>query len=335
MTVDTRAPRSAVCIGFRCSDRRKRMGNIISQGDRRVKIYIKGVSQLIRRCSASCAPTTASRVRSPSWSCTAGEHRLDWDPRVDGKPLDARHLRRAVARCATRAGNVGHHARRARGRRRDPGPPRADRARDRRAAAAAAGHRRQPGRVPRRRPRRLLPLARAPGGRVGGAQARRGDATRCSRSARPRGRRARTCSSCAPAAGARRCRSWSRRPSARRCSSSCRRSAGWGPTRSTTRRSTGCRTRWPTAGRCAGRACSTATARPAGRVRRRRRAAARVPRPAADPLRPDERSRPRAHAQPARLATATACCCSARRAGSRARSGGACAATSATAGTWP
>src|SRR5829696_7969961 len=34
MSVDTRAPRSEVCIGYRCNDPQKRMANIISQGDR-------------------------------------------------------------------------------------------------------------------------------------------------------------------------------------------------------------------------------------------------------------------------------------------------------------
>src|SRR3954453_10839240 len=34
MTVDPKAPRSQVCIGFKCSDPKKRMGNVVSQGDR-------------------------------------------------------------------------------------------------------------------------------------------------------------------------------------------------------------------------------------------------------------------------------------------------------------
>src|SRR3954451_24607300 len=42
-TVDTRAPKSEVCVGSPCSDR-KNFPNIVSQGDRRIKIYIKGVS---------------------------------------------------------------------------------------------------------------------------------------------------------------------------------------------------------------------------------------------------------------------------------------------------
>ena len=106
MTVDTHAPRSAVCIGFRCSDRRKRMGNIISQGDRRVRIYIRGVSQ---------AHTTLFRVlrtddgrprEVTTMELGAGEHRLDWDPRVDGRPLDpGTYVVQSEVR--DRAGNVG------------------------------------------------------------------------------------------------------------------------------------------------------------------------------------------------------------------------------------
>src|SRR4051812_3068778 len=37
-TVDTEAPRSAVCIGYRCSDPQKRMGNVVSQGDRQIRV---------------------------------------------------------------------------------------------------------------------------------------------------------------------------------------------------------------------------------------------------------------------------------------------------------
>ena len=42
-TVDTRAPKSEVCVGVPCSDT-KNVANIVSQGDRAIKIYIKGVS---------------------------------------------------------------------------------------------------------------------------------------------------------------------------------------------------------------------------------------------------------------------------------------------------
>ena len=42
-TVDTRAPKSEVCVGVPCSDT-KNVANIVSQGDRRIKIFIKGVS---------------------------------------------------------------------------------------------------------------------------------------------------------------------------------------------------------------------------------------------------------------------------------------------------
>jgi flagellar hook assembly protein FlgD len=106
MNVDTRAPRSEVCVGFRCNDPQKRMGNIISQGDRLVKIYIKGVSSLyatqfrVLRTDQG-APREVARLR-----LKAGAHRLDWDPRVNGEPLDpGTYLVQAEVR--DRAGNVG------------------------------------------------------------------------------------------------------------------------------------------------------------------------------------------------------------------------------------
>src|SRR5690349_13301 len=106
MTVDTSAPRSAVCIGFRCGDPRKRMGNIISQGDRKVRIYIRGVSQrhttLFRVLRTDDGePREVTRMTLP-----AGKNRLIWDPRVDGKPLA---LGTYIVQSEVRdtAGNVG------------------------------------------------------------------------------------------------------------------------------------------------------------------------------------------------------------------------------------
>src|SRR4051812_40089064 len=47
MTVDTHAPSSEVCVGYPCTDPRKRLGNIISQRDRQVRIYVEHVSSRV------------------------------------------------------------------------------------------------------------------------------------------------------------------------------------------------------------------------------------------------------------------------------------------------
>jgi flagellar hook assembly protein FlgD len=85
-TVDTRAPVSKVCIGFPCT--KKSMGNIVSQGDRELKIYVKGVSPRYRT-HFRLLRTDAGKPREVAQlpSLKAGAHRLDWDGLVDGKPL--------------------------------------------------------------------------------------------------------------------------------------------------------------------------------------------------------------------------------------------------------
>ena len=325
MNVDTRR---AALGGLRrrpCSDPRKRTGNIVSQGDRRSDLH-QG-----RLAPYDAVPRPAHRRRQAARGHHASSCRqaapLVWDGRGGRQAARPRHLHRP-GRGARPGGQRRRHARGARARRRDPRPPGPDRARAHRAAAAAPGDR---GRAHRSSSstRAARPTAGACAGWATRRCASAATATRpASRLPRARGRRrACTCSSCAPAAGTRRVPflvqararerargraddqlarlRQGRRPAVRRPPEHAR----------------------PTAARCAGRACSWATDGPAGRVRRRRRAAARVPGSPQDPLRPHERSRPRPHAQPARDATARACCSRARCAGSRARSAGGCAST--------
>jgi flagellar hook assembly protein FlgD len=107
MTVDTRAPRSLVCIGNPCSNTRPEdRGNIISQGDRLVKIYIKGVSTR-RATTFRVLRTDDGKPREVrSFTLAAGKHRADWDPLADGEPLEpGTYIVQAEVRDA--AGNVG------------------------------------------------------------------------------------------------------------------------------------------------------------------------------------------------------------------------------------
>src|SRR5690349_13826059 len=88
-TVDTRAPKSEVCVGVPCSET-KNLANIVSQGDRAIKVYIKGVSpnyatkfRLYRTDEGKPRPV-ANLPDIPR-----GSHRLLWNGLVDGKPLPA------------------------------------------------------------------------------------------------------------------------------------------------------------------------------------------------------------------------------------------------------
>jgi hypothetical protein len=106
MTVDTRAPRSEICIGFKCNDPKKRMGNIISQGDRPVKVYIKGVSPLYETQFRVLRTDDGEPREVASFSLKAGRHRADWDALVDGEPLaPGTYIVQSEVR--DRAGNVG------------------------------------------------------------------------------------------------------------------------------------------------------------------------------------------------------------------------------------
>ena len=87
MNVDTRAPRSEVCIGFRCNDPRKRMGNIVSQGDRPVKIYIKGVSPRYATQFRVLRTDDGKPREITTFELKAGKHRADWNALVNGEPL--------------------------------------------------------------------------------------------------------------------------------------------------------------------------------------------------------------------------------------------------------
>ena len=105
INVDTKAPVSEVCVGFRCS--LKDEGNVISQGDRDVRIYIKGVSpryatdfRLFRTDDGK--PREIGQLPS----IPGGSHLLRWDGLVDGKPLDpGTYIVQAEVRDT--AGNVG------------------------------------------------------------------------------------------------------------------------------------------------------------------------------------------------------------------------------------
>ena len=171
MNVDTRAPVSEVCVGFRCNDPQQREGNIISQGDRAVKIYIKGVSpRYATNFRLFRTDQGKPREVGPLGSIPGGSHRLVWEGLVNGKPLDPRDLPRPV-RGPRHRGQRRDHAGRVRGRHR-PRPSGHHRPRAGRTAAAAADHRGPAGRVPGRFARRAVPLARAPAGGFRGPQAR-------------------------------------------------------------------------------------------------------------------------------------------------------------------
>ncbi|MDA0161917.1 hypothetical protein OM076_16705 [Solirubrobacter ginsenosidimutans] len=86
MTVDTKAPDPVACIGFKCSDT-KHMGNVISQGDRRVLIYVRGVSRFPTRFSLYRTDEGKPRKIADLPPLKGGFNRKVWDGLVDGKPL--------------------------------------------------------------------------------------------------------------------------------------------------------------------------------------------------------------------------------------------------------
>ncbi len=104
MTVDTRAPKSEVCVGFPCSQ--KSLGNIISQGDTRVKIYVKGVSPVYATKFHVLRTDQGAPKQVTSFDLRAGFHRKVWDGRVNGQPLP---LGTYIVQSEVRdtAGNVG------------------------------------------------------------------------------------------------------------------------------------------------------------------------------------------------------------------------------------
>ena len=214
--VDTRAPRSEVCIGVPLQRPTQADGQHHLPGRPRGRRSTSRASRrATRRASASCAPTTASRARSTRFELAAGAHRCDWDGLRRRQAARRRAPTSSRPQVRDRAGNVGiTPAELEPGA--DPGPPRPDRAR-----ASPPSRRVRPG--DRGRARRSSSSTRAARRTAGACAAsgdaavrKRGTATRpAPRVPRAGGRRrASTCSSCARAAGTRRCRS-SCRPSER------------------------------------------------------------------------------------------------------------------------
>jgi hypothetical protein len=82
--VDTRPPRSRVCVGVRCAVQRTQ--NIVAPGTSPIRLYVRGIS---RRSPTHVAvlrtddgpPRVVARFDGPP-----GDHRLEWDGTVDGAP---------------------------------------------------------------------------------------------------------------------------------------------------------------------------------------------------------------------------------------------------------
>ena len=289
MRVDTKAPQPQVCIGVPVREAETAGATSSPRAtarstDLRPAASPRFATQLPR---LPHRPGQAAAGRAAS-SAAAGAP-LRWDGLVDGKPLDPGRLPRPGA-----GARPGRQRRRSRPREFEPG------ARCRgRPGLTVRGIAAQPPLRPVTAGGRTeffvdargarVPLARAARRRQGRSSSAARRPTRTSSSARPRARPASTCSSCAPAAGTRPCRSSCRPRSARACSWSCPTITWLGtdkvddtpfdglPNTLADRRT-----------RCAGRACSSGDERAAGRLRGRRRAAARLPRPPQDPLRPHQ-----------------------------------------------
>ena len=104
MNVDTKAPRAQVCIGFKCSV--KNQGNIISQGDREVKIYIDRVSPFYATTFRVLRTDDGKPREVTHFELKAGAHRMVWNGLVDNEPLP---LGTYIVQSEVRdiAGNVG------------------------------------------------------------------------------------------------------------------------------------------------------------------------------------------------------------------------------------
>jgi hypothetical protein len=85
-TVDTKAPRPVACIGYRCSNT-KQLGNVISQGDRRILIYVRGVSRFPTRFWLYRTDDGKPRRIGVLDPLKGGLTRKVWDGLVAGKPL--------------------------------------------------------------------------------------------------------------------------------------------------------------------------------------------------------------------------------------------------------
>ena len=110
--VDTTAPKSVVCIGFKCSDPKKRLGNVISQGDRAIKIYIRGVSRFVTNFTIlrtdDGKPRVVERLKLPG-----RRTRKVWDGARRRQAARSGDLHRPGARARHRR-KRRRHARRAR-----------------------------------------------------------------------------------------------------------------------------------------------------------------------------------------------------------------------------
>ena len=103
--VDTKAPQPVACIGFRCANT-KEMGNVISQGDRRVLIYVRGVSRSETGFTLYRTDQGKPRKIADLSPLKGGFTRKVWDGLVENKPLDPGTYLVQV-RVRDRAGNVG------------------------------------------------------------------------------------------------------------------------------------------------------------------------------------------------------------------------------------
>jgi flagellar hook assembly protein FlgD len=105
MNVDTKAPRAEVCIGFKCSV--KAQGNIISQGDREVKIYINRVSPFFATKFRVLRTDDGKPREVTTFTLKRGAHRALWNGLDEaGKPLPpGTYIVQAEVR--DKAGNVG------------------------------------------------------------------------------------------------------------------------------------------------------------------------------------------------------------------------------------
>lgn len=82
--VDTRAPKPRVCVGVAC--RKRDVANIVSQGDRRIPIYVYGVSRYPTRFTVVRTDQGKPRVVA-KFNRPGKRNRSFWDGLVDGKPL--------------------------------------------------------------------------------------------------------------------------------------------------------------------------------------------------------------------------------------------------------
>lgn len=85
MNLDTRAPRPRVCVGVSCTKRET--ANIVSQGDRKIPLYVHGVSRF--RTTFTIFRTDQGKPREvTSFRVPGKRNRHYWDGLVDGKPLE-------------------------------------------------------------------------------------------------------------------------------------------------------------------------------------------------------------------------------------------------------